>query len=392
MANLAKDPAVDHQLAALTELERYRLLIDNIRDYAVYLMDPQGRIVTWNKGAQEFKGYRPEEVIGKHVSVFYTPEDIAAGKPGRELELAHKLGRVEDEDWRVRKDGGRFWANVVIAPLYGQNGQLIGYAKVTRDLTERKAQEDALRQANTRLKRQQRELERLNVAKDEFISLASHQLRTPVTVIKQLLGMLLEGVYGDVPDDIKKVVDKAYTSNERQLHIVNSLLRTAQIDAGRVVIRKLAVDLNQMIRLIGEEYHDISKARQHRLHTETAHREPLIVPVDVENLRMAVSNLMDNALKYTPDGGEIKLGVRRTAGRVEIFVSDNGVGIEPADVVKLFGKFVRIPNAMSQQVGGSGLGLYWVRKVVELHDGRVEVESQAGAGTTFTIVLPDKTS
>jgi osomolarity two-component system sensor histidine kinase TcsA len=178
-------------------------------------MDPKGYIQTWNKGAEKNKGYTHKEIIGQHFSIFYSDQDNAAKKPERELEIAKKVGRVEDEDWRYRKDGSKFWANVVITALYDEDNNLQGFAKVTRNLTERKENEDNLRSANTLLQEQQKELRRLNESKDEFISLASHQLRTPATAIKQLLGLILEGFEGDVPQRIRNLLEKTYESNER---------------------------------------------------------------------------------------------------------------------------------------------------------------------------------
>lgn len=375
--------------AALGELERYKLLVDSVEDYAIFLMDPDGYIMSWNKGAEKFKGYKPHEIIGKHFSVFYMEEDKAAGKPARELVLAKKMGRVEDEDWRVRNDGSKFWANVVITPLYDESKTLVGFAKVTRDLTERKGQEDAIKLANKRLKKQQYELEKMNVSKDEFISLASHQLRTPATAIKQLLGMLLEGFYGKLPEETATIVEKAYVNNERQLYIVNSLLKVALLDSGKIIIKKESVAINRLLEDISSEYRDYAKSHTQTVLLNKISPESHAVDVDRENLRMAIGNLMDNALKYTPEGGIITLGAHQKKDKIIIEISDTGVGIDKADISKLFGKFVRIPNERSQKVGGSGLGLYWVQRIIGLHGGKVEVESRLGSGTKFSIILPE---
>jgi PAS domain S-box-containing protein len=376
---------------ALNQLEQYKLLVENIQDYAIFLLDPTGHIMTWNKGAQRFKGYRPDEIIGKHFSTFYMQEDIDAGKPARELELAQKMGRVEDEDWRVRKDGSKFWANVVITPLYNSEHELVAFAKVTRDLTERKAQEDAVRKANKRLIGQQRQLEKMNIAKDEFISLASHQLRTPATAIKQLLGMLLEGLYGDTPPDLRIIIEKAYTNNERQINIVNNLLRVAQLDSGKIILRRTTVDIQRLLEDITKEYAESAHASNHTIVYVPKTTKPIYADADVENLRMAICNLMDNAVKYTPEGGKIVLGLEASKNIVIISITDSGIGIGPEDIPKLFGKFVRIPNQLTQKVEGSGLGLYWVQQVIELHGGTVSVASELGAGTTFSIILPEQT-
>lgn len=373
--------------ATLAELEQYKRLVDNVQDYAIFLMDPHGYVVTWNKGAELNKGYKPKEIIGKHFSSFYLPKDKDAKKPERELEVAKKFGRVEDEDWRVRKDGSKFWANVVITALYDEDGTLSGFAKVTRDLTERKQQEDALRKANTLLKNQQHELEQINSYKDEFISLASHQLRTPATAIKQLLGLLLEGFAGEVPLDQKTIIKKAYASNERQINIVNNLLKVAQIDAGKVMLHKIPTDTLPIVNDVVEGHKNAFRKRNQTVTIDADDNLPL-VSLDPAYFRMAVENIVDNATKYTRHGGTIKLAVRQRKNHVAIIIKDNGVGIAEKDMHKLFGKFTRIPNELSDNVGGSGLGLYWVNKVIQLHGGSIEVQSELGHGTTFTTRMP----
>lgn len=371
----------------LTELERYKLLVENVQDYAIFFMDANGYIQTWNKGAQKTKGYAPEEIIGKHFSIFYSPEDNKDRKPERELVIAKKIGRVEDEDWRVRKDGSKFWANVVITALYDDTGELQGFAKVTRNLTERKEQEDNLRTANILLQEQQKELQRLNASKDEFISLASHQLRTPATAIKQLLGMLLEGFEGALPENITRIIQKTYDSNERQIQIVNSLLKVAQIDAGKVVLRKSSHDVNRIVGELCAHYSGVI-ADKHQTVTFSPESKELMGFIDEQYYRMAIENILDNASKYTPEGGQIKVTTGIVDGFAYVDIEDTGVGISSENIPVLFEKFHRIANDLSHRVSGSGLGLYWVEKVIDLHQGKIQVESQLGKGTTFRILVP----
>lgn len=350
-------------------------------------MDADGYIQTWNKGAQKNKGWTASEIIGKHFSNFYTVQDKQERKPEIELEIAKKTGRVEDEDWRVRKDGTRFWANVVITALYDDDGDLQGFAKVTRNLTERKEQEDHLRKANVLLQDQQKELRRLNESKDEFISLASHQLRTPATAIKQLLGLLLEGYEGPLPDNITKIISRTYESNERQIAIVNSLLRVAQIDAGKIVLRKTNVELNAVLRGLIKQYSGVFADSQQTI-TAELQPEPFVGYVDEQYFRMAIENILDNASKYTQSGGTIVVKSEYAGGFSKITISDNGIGITPEGMSSLFEKFGRVLNDHSIAVAGSGLGLYWVQKVIDLHDGRIEVESRPGQGSSFHIFVP----
>jgi PAS domain S-box-containing protein len=373
---------------ALVELENYKLLVESVQDYAIFLLDTGGHIMTWNKGAERNKGYKASEIIGKHFSTFYMQQDINAHKPERELEIAKAVGRVEDEDWRVRKDGSRFWANVVITALRDTSGNLVGYAKVTRDLTERKQHEDNLRRSNVLLRKQQQKLQLLNNSKDEFISLASHQLRTPATAVKQLLGLLIEGFQGELPSNIAPLIKKAYDMNDRQIAIVNSLLKVAQFDAGKVVLKKVAIDINQLLQETINEQADTRASRKQTLNYTPA-SETLYVDADIRYLRMAFENLIDNASKYTHEHGSITIAITKKGKEIIIAISDTGVGIATEDLPDLFQKFKRIPNELSQKVAGSGLGLYWVREVISLHGGRIEASSESMQGTTFLVTLPE---
>jgi PAS domain S-box-containing protein len=370
----------------LDELDKYKLLVDSVQDYAIFLLDAKGYIKTWNRGAEKNKGYKPEEIIGKHFSIFYMPEDVEAKKPEKELEIATQFGRAEDEDWRVRKDGSRFWASVVITALYNNGGRLVGFAKVTRDLTERKRHEDELRKANTLLKAQQQELKRLNQSKDEFISLASHQLRTPASAIKQLLGLFTEGFQPDISERHLALIRKAYESNERQINIVNSLLKVAQMDAGKVVLKMTTTNLTALVESVVDDFGDTVQSRQQSI--ELKGEPSIMVTADAPHLRMALENLISNASKYTYEHGSIAVSVARSGDFATVAIIDNGVGIAERDLKMLFEKFKRIPNDLSETVGGTGLGLYWANKVIALHGGHITVDSELHAGTTFTVHLP----
>lgn len=373
---------------ATEELRKYKLLVDSVQDYAIFLLDTEGRIKTWNKGAQKNKGYKPEEIIGKHFSVFYLPQDIEAGKPEKELEIAKRFGRAEDEDWRLRKDGSKFWASVVITALYDDN-ELVGFAKVTRDISDRKHQEDELRRANALLKSQQEELRKLNQSKDDFISLASHQLRTPATAIKQLLGLYIDGIYSDLDDRHLQVLKQAYISNDRQLNIVNGLLKVAQVDAGKVKLRKAVCDVDELVQSVLTDFSDTFQER-HQLAEYTNHAKDPSVSIDEQNIRMAIENIVSNASKYTHLYGSIQVTLDENDSELTISIQDSGVGIEEKDMDTLFQKFNRLPNELSEVVGGTGLGLYWAEQIVKLHGGCIMVESERGKGSLFKITLPRK--
>jgi PAS domain S-box-containing protein len=373
------------------QLERYKLLVDSVQDYAIFLLTNEGNVASWNKGAERFKGYTPDQIIGKHFSTFYTDRDKKANRPAKELETAVSEGRVEDEGWRVRKDGTKFWANVVITALFDTKGTLKGFAKVTRDLTVRKKHEDDLKEANRSLKRHEAELISVNKTKDEFMSLASHQLRTPATGVKQYIGMLLEGFAGKLTDQQYDILQRAYDSNDRQIATVNDLLRVAQVDAGSIVLNKVPTDLIELIEDVIDEQADSFKKRKQRLIIEKPASIKKVIVDDIR-LRMAIENLVDNASKYTKEGGTINISIYAIKEMVHIDVRDTGVGIQRSDIPKLFTKFFRIPNKLSSAQNGSGLGLYWAKKVVELHGGELSVTSILGTGSVFSITIPQGSS
>ncbi|HEV7951804.1 MAG TPA: hybrid sensor histidine kinase/response regulator [Candidatus Saccharimonadales bacterium] len=227
----------------------------------------------------------------------------------------------------------------------------------------------------------------LNRAKDEFISLAAHQLRTPATGVKQYLGMVLEGFVGDLTDKQKSILQKANESNERQLRIVTDLLKVAQVDAGKVRLRKADVDVVSLINDVIKEQRETFDSRNQTVIFEPKNKN-MCLHFDRDTIRMVIENLIDNASKYSGMDKTVTVKLDEAHNEARITIIDKGVGIKPEDQDKLFEKFSRIENPLSMQVGGTGLGLYWAKKIIDLHQGRVTFESQVGEGTRFTIHLP----
>jgi PAS domain S-box-containing protein len=378
-----------HRHKTVNELDLYKLLVDSVEEYAIFLLDTTGHVVSWNAGAQRLKGYKAGEIIGQHFSIFYTEKDKKNGKPSWVLQQSLAKGRFEDEGWRVCKDGSRFWANVVMTALYDEYGVHRGFAKVTRDLTKRKEHEDALQATNEQLEHSYKELQKLNSLKDEFVSLASHQLRTPATGVKQYLALLIEGFLGPLSEQQQDMLHKAYASNDRQIEIINDLLQVAQLDADKVVLHKKVVDISEMVADVIDEQIDSFKLRNQRVVFQNP-AEACEAAVDPVRFRMVLENLIDNASKYTPDKGTITANIKKTAKNLIVTIADTGVGIEETDLTKLFQKFSRLSNPHTKNVTGSGLGLYWAFKMVELHHGKLAVKSAIGKGTTFSITIPLK--
>jgi signal transduction histidine kinase len=291
-----------------------------------------------------------------------------------------------------RADGTYRWHLTNARPMRDAEGAIsmwIGSSTDIEDVKQAQKREAMLEHKAASLQHQRQQLLELHKAKDEFISLASHQLRTPATGVKQYLGMILEGIIDTsaAPPEILKMIEVAYESNERQLKIVNDLLKVAYVDAGRVKLIKSDCNVDELIHGAMEELADVFASRRQKItYTNTA--TGITVPADCRLLRMVVENLIDNASKYSPQGKSVSISVQRAAGFLCINVTDHGVGISRADQIRLFKKFSRIENPLSTQVGGTGLGLYWAQQVISLHRGSIMVRSTPGKGSTFSVQLP----
>ncbi len=360
--------------------QRFRMLVDSVREYAIFMLDPRGVISSWNAGARRIKGYATSEILGKHFSIFYPRQDVLAGAPQRHLERARSEGASEDEGWRLRKDGTRFWANVVITALFDDAGVLTGYAKVTRDLTARREEEERLRLHAERMAE-------LEAAKSNFLNLASHELRGPLTVIRGYLSMFAEGSLGTLSDTGREVLPVLGQKVEEMANLIEQMLDVARLEEGRLQLNLIETDLREMVQA------EIAAARRlvHDPGLEIEARLPdAAVPARVDRARLhtILVNLLSNAIKYSPDGGRITVTLTAGERDVRLEVVDQGVGIEPEDVPRLFSRFGRIVTPATSAIPGVGLGLYLSRELARMHGGDVGVESKRGQGSTFTLNLP----
>ncbi len=354
--------------------ERARILIDSVRDYAIFMLDPQGYVATWNIGAQRIKGYSPEDIIGQHFSRFYPEEDIRAGKCDHELVEATREGRFEDEGWRVRKDGSKFWANVVITALHDESGRLIGFAKVTRDLTERRLlEEEKLRLA------QAQEALRL---RDEFLSIASHELKTPLTALQvQLEALSLRA--GTMDEKLASKVRRATRSSERLAELIETLMDVSRIATGRFELNPQRFDLAEAVSEVVERLCDAASKASCELSAKT--EGPMPGTWDRLRIEQVLTNLLSNAMKYAA-GAPVDVSLTRDGERAVLEVRDKGPGLPEGDLQRIFGRFERA--ASIRHYGGMGLGLYVVREIVEAHGGTVTAQNAPGGGAHFTVRLP----
>lgn len=363
----------------------FRLLVEAVGDYAIFMLDVEGYIATWNLGAQKIKGYSADEIIGKHFSTFYPEEDLKWDKPGYELKVATETGRFEDEGWRIRKDGSRFWANVVITALRDKDGTLRGFGKVTRDLTERRyAEEQRLQLARERVARA--EAEAASRTKDEFLATISHELRTPLNAILGWGRMIRSSKLDE--NTFARALDTIERNAKLQAQLIDDLLDVSRIISGKLRLTVMSVELVPVIEAAIDSIQPAADAKNIRLQVMLDSNTGL-VSGDPDRLQQVVWNLLANAVKFTEKGGRVQVRLERINSHVEITVSDTGRGISPEFLPYVFDRFRQADSSITRMQGGLGLGLAIVRHLVELHGGSVQAQSPgAGQGATFSLQLP----
>ncbi|ATB33644.1 sensor histidine kinase [Melittangium boletus] len=354
--------------------ERFRVLVDSVKDYAIFMLDPQGRVMTWNNGAARLKGYTAQEIIGQHFSRFYPPEDVASGKPAMELEIAIQEGRFEEEGWRLRKDGTPFWANVVISVIHDGTGKLMGFAKVTRDLTEQKrAEEERIRLAQTQ------EAVKL---RDEFLAIASHELKTPLTAI-QLQLQSLKRLVASLDAKVGTGLDRAVRGTRRLSDLIESLLDVSRLTTGQLTLRPERFDLVTTATEVSERLREAALQADCQVQLQGEH----LVEGTWDRLRIeqVLINLLSNAFKYAM-GSPVEISITRELSEAILVITDKGPGIPEQALSRLFGRFERA--APMRHHGGLGLGLFVTREIVEAHGGTISVKNQPEGGARFTVRLP----
>jgi PAS domain S-box-containing protein len=372
----------------------YRVAIEQTKDYAVFLLDTQGRILTWNVGAERIKGYAPDEIIGRHFSVFYTHDAVQSGWPDHELRIAARVGRFEDEGWRVRKDGSRFWANVVITPVRDDHGQLVGFAKIVRDTSERRAMQEERESAATALAAANARLQQAAEDQAHFLAVTAHELRTPAGVLAGTADTLREHWAELDAEDRHELLDGMRSSGVRLRRLLADLLTASRLQNSALDLTMEHVDLAQVVQ--------VAAATARRVHpgadVVTEAVPGTLVLGDADRLAQAVDNLIGNALRHgvppvhvtirrAGDAtGDPTRGATGDGPRVEVVVTDAGSGVTQEMQDRLFARF-----ATGRSKGGTGLGLYIVRQLARAHQGdawyRPAPQATPGSGE-FVISLP----
>ena len=351
--------------------EMFRLLVENVRDYAIFLLDPHGIVTTWNAGAEHIKGYTKNEIVGRHFSAFYMPDAIARHWPQQELKLALEQGRFEDEGWRLRKGNIAFWANVVITPLFDDHGRLVGFAKITRDLTSRRRVE---------------ELQRGERRMNEFLAMLAHELRNPLSPIQSALD-----VAKLKPDDLDTArwARTIIARQTRQLaRLVDDLLDVSRVTRSKISLKFELLDLRDVVDGVLQSLGTAIDDRHHSVSVALPD-DPVIVNVDPTRMAQVLSNIIGNSIKYTPDSGHISVRLSAADGLASLAIADDGIGMAPDLVPRIFDLFVQGDRALDRREGGLGVGLTIAKRLVDLQGGTLTAASEGlGAGSKFTIGLP----
>jgi PAS domain S-box-containing protein len=342
------------------------------------MLSPEGIVVSWNGGAERIKGYTAEEIVGRHFSVFYPDDDVASGKPEMELEVAIAEGRYEDEGWRLRKDGSRFWANVILAPVRDDRGRLLGFAKVTRDMSERRRAREELQ----RSEQLNRDLRGESLAKDEFLGVISHELRTPLTVLYGGTKLLAQRYAQLAEDDRCELIESLAEEADRIKSLIESVFLLVN-PSPNLDLRP--VSLSAAVETAAKDFRRVAPARELRLHLP---QRDSAVAVEGPLFQRVLLNLLGNADKYSPALRPIELAASTTPEGAVIEVQDRGPGVDPTELGLIFGSFYRSAST-AEAVPGKGIGLAVCRRLITLFGGSIEARARKGGGLNIRITLPD---
>ena len=360
---------------------RYRILVEGVTDYAIYSLDPKGNITSWNSGAQRIKGYSADEVIGQHFSKFYVPEDAAAGLPQKVLGTAEATGHYEGEGWRVRKDGSRFWSSVVVTPLYDEEGTLVGFSKITRDVTDRKELLDKIQQHADELELRIDERDQTNAELEAFSYSVSHDLRAPIRAIEGFTDIVLTDFGDQIPAEAIEHMQHIMQAAGRMNRLVQDLLnysRLTRIDMVSVPMRLISA-INDACLQVEENL---------RKHVVVQADPTLQVCANLPTLTQVLFNLINNGLKFYPPGKtpHVEVNAKRDGKKVVASVRDEGIGIAAEHQERIFNVFERLHSISAYP--GTGIGLAIVKRGITRMGGTVRLESAPGKGSTFYITLP----
>lgn len=365
--------------------ELFRLLVATVVDYAIFVLDPDGRVASWNQGAERLKGYSADEIVGEHFSCFYDDDARRAGRPQQLIRVALAEGRVEDEGWRVRKDGSRFWADVVITTLRAPDGSVRGFAKVTRDLTGRKQHEDELLENEARARKTAEQLRQIDQMKNEFVAMVAHDLSSPLTVVAGFAELLLDqwDVFPDA--DKRDMLGRIQRTAVDLATLVSDILAVGRIESGQLEVDRAPFDLGALLQRAALDA--APPTSPDRIRVVIPPNAPLALG-DERRTWQVVMNLLSNGLKFSTADSTVDLSLATADDQVVVSVRDRGAGIDPDDRSRVFERFVRLSRPEGTTQRGSGLGLYISKALVEAQGGTIWIDGAPEPGAVFCFSLP----
>ncbi len=375
--NEALERRIRIQTKELVESEkRFRLMVEGLRDYAFFMLDTEGTVMSWNLGAERIHGYTAEEIIGKHFSILCPEEDLRSGRPEEELQIAAEQGRFEQSGWRLRRDGGRFWAHVLLTAVHDESGDLCAFSQITRDITERKRTQEVVEE-------QRRRAEDANQAKSRFLASMSHEIRTPMNAILGMTELLWDT---ELDEDQRHYVEIFRRAGATLMELINDILDLSKIESGRLVLEKTEFDVEtvvaDVVELLAPKAHEKGVGLRSWLAPAVTKR----VVGDAARLRQVLVNLVGNAIKFT-SSGEVVISVEQpeqnAPGELTFAVSDTGIGIPTDKLATIFEAFEQVDSSTARKYGGTGLGLPISQRLVECMGGVLRVDSEPGRGSTF---------
>ena len=359
--------------------ELFYQFVQNVQDHAIFVMDPQGRILHWNAGAAQIMGFDASDVLGRELNDIFTQEDCDAGIPRLELETAERIGRAADERWHVRKDGSRFWGLGAVTAIRAPDGTLQGFGKIVADRTDLKELQDTLQGRNEALAH-------ADELKNRFLATLAHELRNPQSVLSNSAGVLRRYAADDVRlKAVADMIERQVRQTQRLIEDLSDLVRSSR---GAIQLRLQPLDLREMAQLAVEAVQSVMAERRHELATLTPDL-PVVVDGDADRIQQVMINLLRNAARYTPPGGRISLSVATEGGEGVLRIHDTGVGIPSGQLREIFELFTQGHPDNVESRAGMGIGLALARELVELHGGTIQARSDGvGKGSEFIVRLP----
>ena len=359
--------------------EFYSQIIDSLQDYSIFTLDNNLMINSWSSGSEKIFGYDTDEIIGKPFDIIFTDEDKQKGIPAREIDVASKEGRATDNRWHICKDGSTFYAYGLVFPLTGIDGEMLGYVKILRDLTERKKSEDAI-------KKYVRELEELNTHKESVLAILSHDLRSPLAGIISATDYLQNNFQKMEPADVKEMLTLVHKSSVDELNMLDYLLEWARIKYASEVFSPTKVELTQYVKAVFGMLNESAEVNAINLHNEIEENE--CVFADVKMLLSVLQNIVSNAIKHSKPGGKITVSAKRNEDKMIVEIKDSGIGMSKEIQDKLFTPQMNILSQARKENKGAGIGLLLVKGFLEKNGGEIWVESVEGVGSSFYFTLP----